>query len=226
MRREARALCYGCMLTLAYIGTTGAQPTRYEACTTGISAEGLIDGLAVYGTGPEPLGETRDLVITSDGQVVALRAAVGGLWGIGETVISIPWRSVDVGETWVRTPLLKSEVGDYAPLSDEELGGRVIGSGAERDSGSDALRASELIGDLVRTREGSMFANFGVVDDLLIDVNQVGAVIVAPDAGLGFAETYAISFEDFVDRDWSRASASFDLDFQQDEVEQIEAFDC
>lgn len=202
-----------------------AQPTRYEACTTGISAEGLIAGLEVYGAGPEPLGVTRDLVIASDGEVLALRARVGGLWGIGETSISIPWTSVEVGETSLRSPLLDDNVDDYTPLSEDGVVTRIIGEGEGQRP--DAFRATELIGDFARTRQGdSGFENFGVIEDLLIDNDQVVAIIIEPDVGLGLQDSYAVTFKDYAGGEWTTAASTFDLNFERDEMEQAGVFDC
>lgn len=228
MPRPSTTISISAVLLLALTSSAVAQPTRYEACTSGISAEGVIDHLTVYGIGPEPLGETEDLFIGVDGEVLALRAEVGGLWGVGETDINIPWESVDVGETWVRTPLLDDGVDDYTPLVDEGFVDRVAGSNSvETPVPPDVFRASELIGDFVRTRrDDSTFANFGVVDDLLIDKNKVAAVVVSPDVGLGLVNKYAITFDDYMEGGWTPASAALDLTFSQDEVEQIGAFDC
>lgn len=227
MKRTCKTVAAGTALVLTFAVAASAKPTRYEACTTGISAEGVIGGLRVYGTGTEPLGHTEDLVIAASGEVLALRAEVGELWGVGETNISIPWAGVDVGETWVRTRLLDEEIDDYTPLVDEHLVERVVGDGPAGTRAPDAFRASELLGDFVRTTEStSILTNFGVVDDLLIDKDRIAAVVVAPDAGLGLAETYAIPFDDYIEGDWSPASTALDLNYSKDEVEQIGAFDC
>ena len=222
---KAYAIAFSSVALLAWQTPLAAQPTRYEACTTGISVEGLIDDLDLYGPGADPVGETEDLIIDDSGRVLALRAELGGFMGLGETHVSLPWRTVDVGETWVRSLALAEGVEGLTPLSDQALVQELVGSGNSETA--HAYRASELIGDFVRTADGDDgFANLGVVDDLLIDKDLVKAVIIAPDAGLGFAEKYAVPFDDYLKGGWTPASTAFDLAFQQNEVEQIEAFDC
>lgn len=213
----------------ASIGVSAAlaETDQHNSCTTGISVEGILDGLEVYGAGDEPIGETEDIVIARNGAVLALRAEVGGFLDIGDTTVSIPWNEVEVGETWARTPLIEGEIDEFELFGDERLVSRILGEHDASGHRPDALRASELIGDFVRAGQNDQsLSPFAVVDNLIIHDGRIAAVVIAPDAGLGLAETYAIPFSDYLDENWSPSSAALDLTFERDEVEEIGAFAC
>lgn len=181
-----------------------AQPLRYEVCTTGFSTEGIIDDLPVYDGEGEQVATTEDLLMTRQGEVRTLVIHTDGLLTADRAFV--PWTQVEIGETWVRAL------------------GRVDAALAERPDG--LVAASGLIGSIVRTSEAGGLTPFGVVDDLLIDVDSVMAVVVRPDLGLNFDGRYAVPFNlNFLD-DWNEAQPRLDLSFDQDEVRDIGAFDC
>lgn len=61
---------------------------------------------------------------------------------------------------------------------------------------------------------------------MLIKVDRVEAVVNTPDLSSGLADNFAVTFESYLPGGWSPESAQFDLDFADDEVKDIEAFDC
>lgn len=191
-------------LAIILVVPVTAQPLRYEHCTTGFSALGIIDDLPVYDEEEEQIATTEDLLMTGQGIVTTLVIDTDGLLTDDRTFI--PWAHVEVGETWVRA----IGPGDTALV--------------ESDDG--LVAASELIGSIVRTSETEGLTPFGVVDDLLIDVDTVMAVVVRPDLGLNLAGRYAVPFDlSFLD-DWDRAQPRLDLSFDHDVVRNIGAFDC
>ena len=63
-----------------------------------------IIGLNVRGSGDESYGEVNDLVIGRDGKVDYIIVAAGGVLGIGEKMIAVPWNAAkaDFGSDFVR----------------------------------------------------------------------------------------------------------------------------
>ncbi|WP_297112124.1 PRC-barrel domain-containing protein [uncultured Devosia sp.] len=180
-----------------------AQPLRYEICTTGFSAYGILQGLPVYDRPGDEIGRTRDLLIDRDGTVLHLEINRGG---VPPDAHYFSWADVEIGETWVRA----------------------LGEGSAQPQEQDLplVSSAELIGSLVRTSAEQGLAPFGVVDDLLIDINTIEAVIIRPNLGLGLADKYAVSFDYVALRDPDLVQPGFDLLFDDDEVRDIGAFQC
>lgn len=63
------------------------------AATGGMQASNLI-GAEVKTTGDEEVGEVKDLVIDSTGQVTSIVVSVGGFLGMGEKEVAIDWNQV------------------------------------------------------------------------------------------------------------------------------------
>lgn len=180
-----------------------AQPLRYEFCTTGFSAYGILDGLPVYDRSGAEIGRTQDLLIDHDGTVHLLEVNRGGLL---PDAYYLPWPDVEIGESWVRA-------------LDE-------GSNQLPDEDRLVVSSAELIGSFVRTSAEQGLTAFGVVDDLLINLNTIGAVVIRPNLGLGLANKYAVPFNLVALRDPDLAQPGFDLLFDDDEVRDIGAFEC
>lgn len=180
-----------------------AQPLRYEFCTTGFSAYGILDGLSVYDRSGAEIGRTQDLLIDHDGTVHQLEVNWGGLLPEAHY---FSWANAEIGETWVRA---FDEGSDQLPDDDHLL-----------------VSSADLIGTLVRTSAEQGLTAFGVVDDLLINLNTVEAVVIRPNLGLGIASKYAVPFNLVALRDPDLAQPGFDLVFDDDEVRDIGAFEC
>jgi sporulation protein YlmC with PRC-barrel domain len=58
-----------------------------------------LRGTVVYGANNEEIGEVNEIVISRDGQVVALVVGVGGFLGIGEKDVAIPFKAVEIAAT-------------------------------------------------------------------------------------------------------------------------------
>ncbi|GEM_PF-1672158 len=188
---------------VATVAPLSAQPLRYEYCTTGFSAYGILDELPVYDRSGAEIGRTQDLLIDHDGTVHHLEINRGGLL---PDAYYFPWADVEIGETWVRA----------------------LGEGSDQLLEDDGLLVSsaDLIGTLVRTSAEQGLTEFGVVDDLLLNLDTVEAVVIRPNLGLGLASKYAVPFNLVALRDPDLAQPGFDLLFDDDEVRDIGAFEC
>ncbi|MEX2375839.1 MAG: PRC-barrel domain-containing protein [Dehalococcoidia bacterium] len=196
---------------------------------SGASVEKLIDDVDVYGPvqGAEAIGVTEDLIIGSDGEVLALVAEIGGFLDIGDIHVSVPWDQVVFGEGWVRVPIIEETIGEYElPADDTDfraLADDVTAGVDDLSPGAGAWRASSLIGDAVNTRDG---VGFGLVHDLLIAGDEAKAIIVRPNLGLGVFDEYAIPFQPLVDGEWHPGDPVFELVYDQTEMSSIGAFAC
>lgn len=219
--------CAGAVFSTACLAQSGES---YD-CTTGISADELIDDLAAYGLaeGDPPIGETEDLIVSADGQIRSLVVEIGGALGIGEVTVYVPWDEVEVGETWVRIPV----DGPDTRLSDVFSGDDLIDEIDPRAAGvevgwsevpSRAFRADEVIGDFARQRDEGNLLNFGIVGDLLIQDGRIAAVVIEPGFGLGFAEDVVVGFDNYAEGAWNPGGIS--VEFDRTETLDIGAFRC
>ncbi|MGX0877075.1 sporulation protein YlmC with PRC-barrel domain [Roseovarius sp. MBR-154] len=62
-----------------------------------LTAEDL-QGLSVYGTGDESIGEISDLVVNDNGEISQVIIGVGGFLGIGEKSVAIPFEEITLHE--------------------------------------------------------------------------------------------------------------------------------
>ena len=107
-------------------------------------------------------------------------------------------------------------------MAAEEAGTEVV-EGIDDAQIPRAWRASELIGDYARLRQGEALVNYGYVNDLILQDGEVAAVIVQPRGafGPGFRAYpyYGYGFG------WYAGRPYYDLPYTEDEVSQAEEFD-
>jgi hypothetical protein len=131
----------------------------------GWSAAKII-GAHVRGADGSEIGEIKDLVLSSDARVVTAVVSVGGLLGIADKLVAVPYADLRLwsDDNTLAVPLMKAEieaapsykggppaVGDSRPLVDPE---RAAPPGAEvrREANEEAQRA--FAGDDPRVAEG------------------------------------------------------------------------
>lgn len=121
------------------------------------SAEALFDR-QVYGQNGEEIGDVEDLIIGSNGELLALIAEVGGVWDIGDTHVSVPWKQVTFREDGsVSIPVTEDNADEFSVLNEpgaQDLKQGVVSNLDGKQLGPRAWRASELIGDIARIRDG------------------------------------------------------------------------
>lgn len=196
----------------------------------GVSAEDFIDEMEVYGVTGDEIGEVEDVIIGADGQIVSIVAEVGGFWDIGDTHISIPYDQVEMAETGdgIIVPVTEDTVDDYG--FDQEVFS--AGSAAtEAVSGVDdaevvrGWRASELIGDYARIRDGDVYSNYGYVNDLILSDGQVAAVVVQSDAAYGGGYRAYPYYGYDAGYGWDAGSPYYDMPYGEQEAGEVEEFD-
>ena len=191
----------------------------------GVSADRLI-GHDVLGPEGDDIGQVENILIGPNGQAVALIAEVGGLWELGDTHISIPWDETDITADGAVVPVTEETVGDYSLFRDgylrlgdaANLIQEVEGDGwGEVVTGPRIWRATELIGDYARLIDGSVFTEYGLINDIIIRDGQVAAAVVSPDLeGRAYAYPYY---------GWTAGSPFYDLPYDAAEADILEPFD-
>lgn len=197
----------------------------------GLSVEEFIDEMDVYGVGGDEIGDVENVLLGSDGRVLSIIAEVGGFWDIGDTHVNIPWDAVDIradGEG-VTVPVTEETVDDYALYPDEmitetEAGTTIKPVDDDPVTGARVWRATELIGDYARLRDGDGYLNYGYVDDVIIRDGRVAAVMVRPGSGWGTPGVYGYPYYGY-EYGWEPGLAHYDLPYAREEIVALEPFD-
>lgn len=178
-------------------------------------------GREVTGSEGEPIGDVEDLVLSDEGEVVALITEVGGFWDIGDTHVSVPWDMVkfDAGGS-VAVPVTQENYFDFDLFASSGLPegasveGQIVEGVDDRELASGLWRASELIGDYVRVQgEDDLWVNFGYVSDLMVDDGQITTTLVSTTARYG-PRTYAYPYrtDSMAGQGaWAPEAATYDL---------------
>ncbi|EDQ03594.1 hypothetical protein DSM14862_04164 (plasmid) [Sulfitobacter indolifex] len=200
---------------------------RYDDLyTNGVSAKDLIDR-DVYGQTGDEIGDVEDILIGSDGQVHSIVAEVGGFWDIGDTHVSIPLNKVDMSNGRIIVPITEDTVGDYGFWNDEAVQTGAVESdiveGVDDEPIPRAWRASELIGDYARLRNGDGYDDYGYVSDLILRDNKVAAVVVQPRAGYGPGYR-AYPYYGY-SSGWDAGSSNYDMPYTEDDIRDTEPLD-
>lgn len=225
-------------LTLALGAGTAAAQTgvlrdwQYdELYATGVSVEELLDGMDVNGAEEQDIGEVEDVLIGRDGRVLSVIAEVGGFWDMGDTHISIPWRQVDLANyaDGITVPITEDNADDYS-LFDREVVSRaavedeVVSEVDSAETAGGVWRASELVGDYARVRDGDAWSDYGYVSDMIVRDGRVAAVIVTPDVTWDTAGYRAYPWTAET-TGWRPADRYYDLPYSRDEVANAQVFD-
>ena len=134
------------------------------------SAARLI-GLEVRGADGEPVGEVEDVVVGADDRVAGLVLELGGVPGVGDARVRVPWEGVDSVDAVGSLQYVS------LPLTEGELDG-LDASGADPVLEPGEWRAADLIGDAVRLVDSAP-GERGTVDDLLFGADGALEAVVA-----------------------------------------------
>lgn len=182
--------------------TSSAQPVDLSTWTyddlyaNGISVAQIL-GADVYGPAGDDVGDVDNVIFDMDGQIQSIVARMNdGFLGLGRSHVNIPWDMVSA-ENWADglvIPFNENEVDAYA-VPPSQTGGEVVASEEVAEveggvfqnveTGSNAWLATDLINNTARLRDGDAFANYGVVNDLVVRDGRIAAVLVQPDAAMG-----------------------------------------
>lgn len=205
--------------------------TYDELYADGMSADDFIDDTEVRGADGEEIGDMEDLLISPEGEVLAIIAEVGGFWDIGDTHVSVPYEEVEMAEGGgsVTIPVTEDTVDDYDFMPDayaaEDVAEETVPGVDDASFVPRAWRATELIGDYARMRDGDVFVNYGYVSDLILKDGQVDGVVVQPMTAYGTGYR-AYPYAGY-DRGWgwNPGSPYYDMPYDRDSMGEMGEFD-
>lgn len=156
-------------------------PWNSAALYEGWRANNLLQEEA-YGSDGGIVGEIEDLIVNSEGQIVAVVVEGGGTLDIGDTHARISWDKVTrQGADSVTVQYSESAFEDGDLLGVDDM-----------PAGEGNYRVRELIGDTVRDGEG---VGYGFIRDVIFSQDdEAQAVIVRPDRTYGYTGTHAVPY--------------------------------
>lgn len=212
-----------------------AEWTYDELYADGLSIEELLDA-DVNGPAGDDIGQVENVLFNEEGRILSVIAEIGGFLELGDTHVNIPWEMVEAAE-WddgIEIPFTQETIEEFTLFTDEivrEMDAasevqEVEGDGAGVvGTGPDVWRATDVIGDYARLRDGEAFENYGYVDDIVVRDGQIAAVVVTPDVGWGAGGYYAYPYRGYGAAGWDAGDGYYDLPYERAEVETLEPFD-
>ena len=205
-----------------------------EVYASGISINEIL-GADVYGPDEDDIGDVENVLFDLEGNVLSIIAEIGGFLDLGDTHVNIPWEMVSA-EEWedgVIIPFDEDDIEDnivayeevVTPESASEVQ-EVSGDGpGVVDTAEGTWRATDMIGDFARLREGDGFVNQGLVDDIVVQDGRIAAMVVSPDpAGLDSAPgIYGFPYAG--QAGWNDAEGVYDMPYERAEAERLQPFD-
>ncbi|WP_265517435.1 PRC-barrel domain-containing protein [Nitratireductor luteus] len=189
------------------------------------SAREMIEQNLVYGGDGEEIGDVTDLFLGPTGEMLAVVAEIGGLWGIGETDVSIPSKLATLnnpadGLRGVLVPVEEDEVEELIPerslsLEDITTDIRELEEPIRLEGG--AWRATGLIGDIARYEAPDGYREFGIVLDFIIEDGGAVTVVLQPGLASRIPDLLSVPFESNA-VSWSPDEPFLDLSYSFEEL--------
>ena len=195
-----------------------------EVYTDGISVDRVLDDAEVYGTNGEEIGSIENVVFSRDGEVISVIAEVGGFWDMFDTHVNVPWEQLSWnGMERVNIPVTEDNVEDYSVFKSDYLTSAEAQQGVEvvdddLQTGQNAFRATDLIGDYSRVRQDGSLVTYGYVNDLIIRDGKLQSVVVTTDDGYGVSGPRGYPY---YRQGWNPSAPYYDMPY--DTAEAIEA---
>lgn len=179
----------GAALSPALAQSTASAPEFLAEAPPNLFRLTKATGIAVIGQDHTRLGEVRDLLLDKDGKVHAVVIGVGGLLGIGERHVAIPfgevlWNTGDVTR--------QSDLGASVAPTRETGPGTTAPDRSERMPGANV--SNEVLKSTADQSTGGVNAATGTVG-AAVPTEAATAVLVPPGGGLSHAEIRATQAE-------------------------------
>lgn len=194
--------------------------------TSGWSVDQVFDDAVVLGRGGEEIGDVENIVFDRGGEVLSLIAEVGGLWGIGDTHVSIPWSDLKFSKdgSHITVPITEDTVDDYSAAAAQpgalrkKDAGQVATVEEDMATGPQLIKATDIIGDTAFLNNAE---RYGYLSDLIVNDGRLAAVVADTRIyGRGYrAFPYAGPTA------WASGSGRYELGYGVDEVRRLENFD-
>ncbi len=179
----------GAAMSPAFAQSTAATPEFLADAPPNLFRLTKATGIAVIGQDHTRLGEVRDLLLDKDGKVHAVVIGVGGLLGIGERHVAVPfgevlWNTGDVTR--------QSDLGASVAPTKETGPGTTPPDRSERMPGANV--SNEVLKSTADQSSGTVNAATGTVG-AAVPTERATAVLVPPGGDLTHAEIRATQAE-------------------------------
>ncbi|TNC74829.1 PRC-barrel domain-containing protein [Rubellimicrobium roseum] len=219
--------------------------TYDDLYATGISINEMM-GTDVYGPEGDDIGDVQNVLFDMDGQVLSVVASIGGWLNLGDTHVNIPWEMIS-SENWsdgIVIPFTEDEVDDYVATT-EQVNGMVVASEDVAEVGGDGpgvvetgpnvWRATDLLNNSARLREGEAYADYGTISDMVVMDGRIAAVLVNATGGMvgttadGTSGTGLYGYPYAGQAGWTRGAdgtaGTYDMPYDRAQAEMIQPFD-
>lgn len=172
----------------------------------GYSAQKLLD-MDVKGTNGEKIGDVKDILVDTSGKVSALVVSHGGVLGIGDKELRVPFNEFkpDAKLENLVVSISKDNVEKYRVRDDD------------RQARSGEMKLSELMDDQVALRGGQ---RYGDVEDMILSRDgRIKAIVVE---GEGRGNRYAFPWTNGA---YDRTASRFSYDYDRDQISRLRPFD-
>ena len=190
---------------------------RYDRVYEGWYADSVIDR-PFYGPHGDEIGEVKNLLLNTEGKIVALIAEVGGFLDIADTHVTIPWREIERRDGKIYSPITEDTIDYYGMFAKEYFTVSDVGDlGAVNEffeTGPHIWKATALLDDYVVLGDGEPF---GYVTDLVFDDSGklISVVAVHARGDIDRRGVYAFPWDD---RGWEPRFDHYTLRHAESEI--------
>lgn len=192
----------------------------------GIRAEYMITE-EVFGPEGDEIGHIENVVVNSQGQIVAIIAEVGGFWDISDTHIAVPWDEVQLIPDGFKIPVTEDNFDDYAFFGDNSFVTMETLQQAKQvddslTTGPQTWKLTALLNDYVTLANG---AGYGYVSDVIFSKDgDITAVVVRPTVAAYGIGVYAYPFYGY-QYGWQPGGNVYTLPYEQAQIGTLEPFE-
>lgn len=199
--------------------------------TNGWSVDDVLEQTIAVDPSGTAIGDLDNLVFSDDGRLLAFIVELDRTWDIAETHVRIPWEEAVLSDdtTELHLPITEETLGSYSifdrvgdrPPPRIAKGSRAQVVPPEADPGSDAFRATDLIGDFASVED---MRRYGYVSDLIVRGDAIAALVIQA-AGIEPTGPRAYPYPGY--RSWvdPEDDTRFRMPFTSEQADVIENFD-
>lgn len=170
----------------------------------------------------DDIGSVENVLLNDNNQIEAIIVQIGGIWGIGDTHVAVPWDQVDISNEHIQVPLNADNYEDFNLFAsgNERLTKNALQQTTQVDddveAGGQIWKITDLLNDYTSVSSG---AGYGYIDNVLFnDDGQIQAVVVSGGYGM-----YAFPFYGYGYR-WDPSYESYNLPYSAEEAAGMETF--
>lgn len=197
------------------------ETSIYEA--GGLRAEYILTE-EVFGPEGEEIGNVQNVIVSEEGQIVAIIAEVGGFWDISDTHIAVPWEEVTLIPDGLKIPVTEENFDTYVLFGENSF---VTMEGLQQanqvdhslSTGPQLWKLTALMGEYV-TLDGGV--GYGYVDDVIFTKDgKIQGIVTRPTAAMYGYGPYVYPYYGYA---WAPYGGAYALPYTAEEVAALEPF--